>query len=711
MTPNQFLEHSRLQSGSNQFAVGAFERGITFYRQQIRALNLIYAMRTARDQNGHPFFGPRSKVLIIGGGAFGVTAATAASWVGFEVHLLERCQVLIPSQRGCDTRWLNPHFYDWPRPGADDPQAHLPLLDWTAGTAGQVAEQIEAGFDRFRREVRRRGIRFSVTLGAKDIAVESVGNGRKYLKARWRTAKGRRREERVRAVIYAVGFGIEHGEDLSRNQVNSYWRNDELSQIDMTASTPKKYLVSGVGDGGLTDVFRLKITNFRHERIFHEVFSGLHSDLIASLRSVAWKFDRYPSLQTRGGWLHDEFRRLEKERLTGPHFKTLFNALRGRLRRDTEVCLNGRSKNIRLCLNARKAAFKNALLTFILHRLGAFGYEQADLDRIGREIVLKKPSGKIELIEGDTKIIVRHGTNRRENLTRALGVRPSHIKVLERRAARPTGNSIYPVEWWGRNRYGSKVKQIGPKELLPHATAALGNMFVTTLADVLDETVRLKKEVHRGFHFRLTLHRLIDFNGAERFQQLTPYAGRVKDKEGDGRLFPIDSGTIGFSCRTGKPVVVRKNNRKDWEEAWKLMNFDALHARAIQPRVASILACPFFASPEADALGERVNLVLFADSSEKDFFDSEILHTIYATCKGFVTNLERMRETNGVIEVSEQYVGFQVQKDSTLERRLERLQKLGVEFNNNEFVQYKRDLTFKSLRSLNLALGDHRIPY
>ena len=148
MTPNQFLKHSSILPGRHQYAVGTFERGITFYSQQVRALNLVFAMREARNSAGQVLFGSGTKVAIIGGGAFGLTASAAASWVGFKVCLVEKCQVLIPAQRGCDTRWLHPHFYNWPNPGSDDPQAHLPVLDWRAGTAGQVAEQIEIGFVR-----------------------------------------------------------------------------------------------------------------------------------------------------------------------------------------------------------------------------------------------------------------------------------------------------------------------------------------------------------------------------------------------------------------------------------------------------------------------------------------------------------------------------------------------------------------------------------
>jgi hypothetical protein len=48
LRPDAFLEHARPIAGKQRFAVGTFERGITFYRQQMRALNLVYAMASPR---------------------------------------------------------------------------------------------------------------------------------------------------------------------------------------------------------------------------------------------------------------------------------------------------------------------------------------------------------------------------------------------------------------------------------------------------------------------------------------------------------------------------------------------------------------------------------------------------------------------------------------------------------------------------------------
>lgn len=82
VNPSQFLEDARPFAKQNKFILGTFERGITFYRQQIRALNLIYSLVEAKDATGAPKISPRSRVVIVGGGAFGTTAAAAAAYAG-----------------------------------------------------------------------------------------------------------------------------------------------------------------------------------------------------------------------------------------------------------------------------------------------------------------------------------------------------------------------------------------------------------------------------------------------------------------------------------------------------------------------------------------------------------------------------------------------------------------------------------------------------
>src|SRR6185295_13919274 len=133
---------SLCQVGSDQlYSIGPFfKRGLTVFKQQVRALNLIHAIHTSNKHSAQT-------MAVIGGGVSGVTAAAAAIALGWEVHLFEQRPVLCHLQHGCDTRWLHPHIYDWPQAGSEDPYAGLPLLNWKEGTAATVTEQIMTEFE------------------------------------------------------------------------------------------------------------------------------------------------------------------------------------------------------------------------------------------------------------------------------------------------------------------------------------------------------------------------------------------------------------------------------------------------------------------------------------------------------------------------------------------------------------------------------------
>jgi hypothetical protein len=97
-----------LQSPACSGVLGCFEQRVTLYSQQVRALNLIYALLEER------VVPPEGCIAVIGAGAAGMTAAAAAAFKGCRVVLLEQQSDLLSLQSGNMTRWLHPHIYDWP---------------------------------------------------------------------------------------------------------------------------------------------------------------------------------------------------------------------------------------------------------------------------------------------------------------------------------------------------------------------------------------------------------------------------------------------------------------------------------------------------------------------------------------------------------------------------------------------------------------------
>lgn len=256
------LERMGVPGHPGIYVLGAFARHVTFYSQQVRALNLVDALcNTGRVAQG-------GSVAVVGAGLAGLTAAAGAVRRGLHVHLLEKdgdprdSMGRMPLQINSAERWIDPFIYDWPLTGEDHvadeaPSAALPVVSWKAEDAYAVRDQVLDGFQAVvdaARNADGEPIEFhhrSVT--EKDLA--RAEDGRWLLEV-----DGAGRTVAVDAVLLAVGFGVEP-ESETRFR---YWTNDGLGG---SQANPKTYLVTGAGDGGLTDVMRLCIAEFRHRKV------------------------------------------------------------------------------------------------------------------------------------------------------------------------------------------------------------------------------------------------------------------------------------------------------------------------------------------------------------------------------------------------------------------------------------------------------------
>lgn len=700
----EYLDHARPVAASNRFAVGTYERNITLYRQQMRALNLVYAMRAAADSDpaNHKF----DKIAVIGGGAFGSTVAAAAATIGIEVYLYERHQILLPFQRGCDTRWVNPLYYEWPAAGAESRYASLPVMNWKSGTASEVADQLAAELE----TTAKRTGRLIVRTGVRELRITELPDQASAippLRIAGRYEGNEQETVRFDAVVYATGFGVEN--DLG-GKTSPYWRNDNLGQLDMKLGHDKTtaYLVSGVGDGGLTDIARLTVSDFHHERLFFELFDDMGEELRHSLLDLATKAAK---VGRPASWLYEQLNKLATPNPNGGPFATAISRLKTRLRKDTKVELNGNAADFSEALSLQKVSFSNALLGFLLHRIGAFDYRAGKLARAG---------GKWSIL-GDAdwippkNIVVRHGTSRDATFTSA-GFADAVDPLKARTEKILTSTRLFPAGWWERNRRppnGEPSASIASAtEFAPPTTVTIATTFISTLSDILVALLK-KRDPKDGRpsapHIRMTLHRVAQFGGEEVFQQISPYRGVLLDhqKGGTGRIFRTGAGMVGLALRIGRPIVFRRVNDQltDMETA---TDFSKLLAQPIEDHVDSMLACPFFAAD--DGTGKRrVNFVLFADTSDLAFFDDNNLKLIYAACRGFVDNIDSSLNEKRLRQISSSHAGHEVD-DQISEADERRFNDVGITFDDDVFAEFQRELTFKSLRSTELddALGVFR---
>ena len=208
--------------------LGCLERRVTLHSQQIRALNLVYALRELGIVN------PGGAILIVGGGVAGLTAAAGAARLGMRVTLLECADELLHLQRNNTKRWVHPHIYDWPAHHSTTREAIVPLLRWTAAPAGEVARQIHSAFDALPENERKL---IDVHMGAE---VTNLGSGAER-RVDWHAKRDQ--HARVSAVILAVGFGLEREDEGV--DFRSYWQDDALDQAPLKGRG--RTLISGAG--------------------------------------------------------------------------------------------------------------------------------------------------------------------------------------------------------------------------------------------------------------------------------------------------------------------------------------------------------------------------------------------------------------------------------------------------------------------------------
>jgi hypothetical protein len=653
------------ETKSNRFIIGAFEPGITLYRQQVRALNVIYAIHEEHRIK------PGDAIAVIGGGVSGVTVAAAAIVLGYEVYLFESQPMLCHLQNGCDIRWVHPHLYDWPRLGSERPYAEIPILNWRAGTAAHVVEQILDAFGCFKDSS------LHIHCGASISIPES-------LRVEWQESHGdpSNGAAEVKAIIFAIGFGVER---YVENGTISYWRNDSVSQSrpGMSATDKTSYLVSGTGDGGLIDLLRIRVEKFNQDRIISELLGSSDVKLLSRLRDVhsGWAKERAP----KSTWLYDRYEELYKEGL----LTSVIDKLKSRLRKDTSATLNGRTR-FSQALRLDTASVFNTFITYCLFSLGGFKYKKGDCEfKSASEVLIDSKPFSAD------KYIIRHGTDR-ASVIKAVEFEEA-AKVISSpdpiRRNLDTSRRLWPAGWWGDN--AKRILKSERIEFVSPSTQVIATTFVSTLSDIL-------KSLHedtKDLQFRITLHRTIDIGGNDFLQQISRYAG-TRTSGTVGRVFSVDAGLIGLASRLGQPVCIKKH--QDFSEVWEKLHFEALEARAIHKDVKSLLACPFFVSSLNGGRPERIALVLFIDSGQEEFFRSDVLKMIYAACRGFVHNLENMKSNREIFFASSAYEGYKFLRPQADLELISGHESILIE--SEIFRNFIEDLTFNTVRSFDTFL-------
>lgn len=324
------------------YVVGCFDSRITFYSQQVRALELVYALH---DQQ---YLLPNARIAIIGGGACGVTLAAAlALSADVTAVLLERSDELLPLQRGSTRRRIDPHIYDWPNDEADHESADLPLLDWRADTASRVRHVVLREFSDVVAEVTPR---IEVLLKHNVLTVRTAGDGYEIEFERnanaGEAAVSQNRvtsRMRVNMVMFSFGFGLEPARPLPYVGMESYWSDASVPGPEITGRARPRFFVSGSGDGGLIDLVAAASADFDHTATIKaivrqpgisEIFERLEA-IDVEARRIDSKGQRFDFVTAYDAQIYQDVANLG-----------LVALMRRRLRQGVQLILQTRSKEL-----------------------------------------------------------------------------------------------------------------------------------------------------------------------------------------------------------------------------------------------------------------------------------------------------------------------------------------------------------------------------
>lgn len=726
----QFLDQYSIPE-SNGFILGIFQPGVTVYNQQLRSLNIIHAMVELQELSNV------DRIAVIGGGIAGLTFTTAALKLGYSIDLYEKSHLLIPFQYGCETRRIHPHFYNWPEPLSEYPYCDLPFFSWNHDSASTIVKSI---YDTFKNTSIQAGTKFNCYRGVR-LSQEDIHWGIDESRIAFDSSNGQL-EKNYTKIIVATGYGIEKRLDLTLDTKAkettktciSYWRNDDLEQTNLTKDSTTTYIISGTGDGALMDSFRLKLTGFTTNLMLEKLKenNANYKELKSELLSIRKKYESQTNdyKLSKNQFLYTEYERLKQSNVLIP----LFNIVRNLERKDNIVILHHRQLSYKELFNLRRASMFNNLIAFALleqsicrfksvefnisyapwHNNNIFhtpdeiqlntkieNNNNNELCKLLKAIKRKYPDS---IHEENVKLILRHGTTVELPL-QYLGINVTQINCIKEKQLKDLTinhlSSIWPPGWWTR-KFLDKDE---PIEFVEPELVLLCNAFISSLASVL-ELILMK-----SCKFRITLHRVIKKNDQSLFQQISNYFGKDDPKrlvKPVGRIFPLEIGIVGYSCKTGRSLLLQKLNHQEYEQTWnalttneqsrtenKYEEYSSNQFTSDQLReTKEIFTCPILFQNNTN---QYPIFCLYIDSNKLNLKKPKITQLIYTLLEGFVNHIKRASEDK-IIEfedLSESLFVIDPEfKAKTFNKIIEQSSSLNV---IDEFENHRNKLTFENI--------------
>jgi hypothetical protein len=392
------------------FPLGLYQHSVTIYKQQKRALNLAFLLKSSPTIE---LAGKR--VAVIGGGISGITMAGALAVLGAKVELFEKGPTLMSLQEGCETRWVHPFLYNWPVEGSKSRRAGQPLFDWEASSAGGVKRQVYREFRELQDFLKKEN-KVKTTLNRK-VSIQDKDKVEIEIKPFLLGADSEIKQFDI--VILAIGFGVENFvDDLDPP---SYWRNDSLNQVSLEARegwrSTKENVIFGTGDGGLIDLIRCSIQEYEQDHLHDKILEALGKSEKDGIKKELIRIDQERNAIKKVIKDH----KVEDDYLLFMQFEGVLDLassdykekIKAMLRPDTKNYLVGRKNNFELMVNLSKASTLNLFVTFCLDKVEGFKYKVKSFESHFNVDTIKE-AAKAIASQDNPRVIVRYGTKRRE---------------------------------------------------------------------------------------------------------------------------------------------------------------------------------------------------------------------------------------------------------------------------------------------------------
>lgn len=513
-------------------------------------------------------------------------------------------------------------------------------MNWRAGRATDVAATIVGEWER---EPATGGPKVEEWRNLRYLKIDHASKEIEWIgeqHAEGVATKGPAVKQSFDIIILAIGFGQERR--IVGGHIVSYWRNETYGQPDLSG-LQKRYLISGNGDGGLIDLLRVTITDFREDRIGHEL-APEGTTAFEKVRNL--HADCYSAAAGGADHLFERSRKLGNE-------LGFVDRIKRRLRADTVAFLQIKSGSRVSDAFRGKSSFANRFLVSLLFEAGGFSPRFGELQEASDT--------------GFDDVIIRHGTKKTEHLQAVFSSDVSGLihDLDDRRAGKPVVELSQRRGLWETGWPFDRKTTPGPgsakRDYVPEATIAVSSAFVSALAPIFSA---------RGGRYRATLHRIVAMGvhpeSEVHLQQVAHYHGpRGADAAGlpvTGRLFKVDDAVIGLAAKTRRVLITPPLDRKDDEyreqlrDDMKRLGGDKWDPKRMDLEVSSLFACPLvFCAAEADPIAAgKVVAVLFADSTQVGAFDDQTARQIVAACEEFGRYLERIAQGKATELVSVQ---------------------------------------------------------